>query len=213
MKKVAYWLLVLTATSTSVSAQDNLSWGPTIGPDFSKFRGSNNPSKAGLTAGLFLNYSIVDHFGIGAQLLYTQLGEKVEDSNVETRLNYLQIPVLATFYLNNRGAAFRPKLFVGPHLGFLLAARNQNGDNLNATTKEYNSVDAGLTFGAGFNYRLSDRTWLNADVRYGLGLVDVTTSNASEPTNGSWGINVGVSFPLGHYQPGSGKFTPSRKRY
>lgn len=215
MKKYLLITVLLSAISTASFAQDNLSWGPMAGVSISNFRGdvSNTAWKTGFTGGLFINYSIVDRFGIGGQLLYTQLGAKVKNSDAETRLNYVQVPILATFYLNGRGHAIRPKLFVGPHVGFLVAARDQNGNNLNADSnnKQFTGMDAGLTLGGGLNYRLNNRMWLNADVRYGLGLVDVVKNTNVAVYNKNWGVNLGLSFPLGKYTPSSGKFTPSRR--
>ncbi|PQA59311.1 porin family protein [Siphonobacter curvatus] len=216
MKKYIFAAFLAIAMVRGAQAQDNLSWGLMGGVSIAKFGGGgagNANFKTGGTGGLFINYSINERFGVGGQALYTQLGSKFGGLPTEVRLNYLQIPILATFYLNDRGAAFRPKIFAGPYVGFLLGARNENGDNINANKDRYTAADAGLHLGAGFNYRLSDRVWLNFDARYGLGLVNVAKPvyGSGDINNRNIGINLGVSFPLGKYQPSTGRFTSSRR--
>lgn len=213
MTKKHFLLAALVSLCTAAQAQENVSFGPVLGITSAKLRGDigNTKAKTGLTAGLFLNYSIESRFGLQGQLLYTQLGTGFTNNPGEINLNYLQLPILATFFLNDRGQPFRPKLFLGPHVGVLLAATNENGANLNSDTNNpaFKTFDAGLTLGGGFNARISRKVWLNADVRYGLGLVDVTPA-PSTLNNRNWGVNLGVSFPLGRYEPGSGRFSPAR---
>ncbi len=210
MKKYSFFILLFACIfATKVQAQDNLSWGPMGGLSVATFRGGgagNTTWKTGGTAGLFINYSVNERFGVGGQLLYTQLGAKNRLADSQIRLNYLQIPLLATFYLNDRGNAFRPKLFAGPYVGFLLAARDQNGTNLNENNQAWTKADAGLHLGGGFNYRIQDRVWLNFDVRYGLGLVDVAKPipGSGDVYHSNWGVNLGVSFPLGKYNSRTG---------
>ncbi len=211
MKKYSFFILLFACIfATKVQAQDNLSWGPMGGLSVATFRGGgagNTTWKTGGTAGLFINYSVNERFGVGGQLLYTQLGAKNRLADSQIRLNYLQIPILATFYLNDRGNAFRPKLFAGPYVGFLLAARDQNGANLNENNQAWTKADAGLHLGGGFNYRIQDRVWLNFDVRYGLGLVDVAKPiyGSGDVYHSNWGVNLGVSFPLGKYNSNTGR--------
>lgn len=211
MKKYSLlFLLFASIIGSNAQAQDNLSWGPMGGLSVATFRGGgagNTTWKTGGTAGLFINYSVNERFGVGGQLLYTQLGAKNRLADSQIRLNYLQIPILATFYLNDRGNAFRPKLFAGPYVGFLLAARDQNGANLNENNQAWTKADAGLHLGGGFNYRIQDRVWLNFDVRYGLGLVDVAKPiyGSGDVYHSNWGVNLGVSFPLGKYNSNTGR--------
>jgi hypothetical protein len=54
--------------------------------------------------------------------------------------------------------------------------------------------------GVGFNYAIGRKVWLNADLRYNWGLAQVMNT-VSDIYNRSWGINVGLSFPLGKYSP------------
>lgn len=183
-----------------MSNAQNLSFGPMAGLNISSLNNyANTSSKAGLLAGAFLNYSSKNWFGLGVQVVYNGLGAKLTTPTETIRLNYIQVPILATYYLSgsNTQGSFRPKFFAGPHVNFLLNAKNKDGNNLNPNNLYYKSTELGLTFGAGFNYAVMDKTWLNFDVRYGLGLTDATQAPKVNITNNAFAITLGLSFPIG----------------
>lgn len=189
-------------------AQENVSIGPIVGVSVANLRGdiANNDWKTGATIGGFYNYSSESGFGFSGQLLYTQLGAQINNKTNDIRLNYVQVPLLLTYFLGRRGEAFRPKLFVGPNVNFLAAAKDRNGSSINGESNNstYRPVDVGITAGLGFNYRLQNKVWLNADVRYGAGLVDITRSDANSQYNQNIGVNLGVSFPFGNFNSRTG---------
>jgi len=202
MKKKTSLFVVAILLVTSLSKAQNLSFGPMAGVNFSNLSSTNNTTstKTGLTAGAFFNYSSKNWFGVGVQVLYNEMGAKLKNSTASINLNYLQVPVLFTYYFpgDNTAGSFRPKLFAGPHVDFLLSAKNQDGNDLNPDGRYYSSADFGVTLGGGFNYALSDQIWLNVDARYGVGLTDATKSTTTNSMNRSFGVNVGVSFPIGN---------------
>ncbi len=208
MKTIAKYLAVALLISTTAMAQENISIGPLVGVSIANLRGdiANNNWKAGLTAGGFFNYSSNSGLGVSGQVLFTQLGAQINNKTNDINLNYIQVPVLLTYFLGDKGNSVRPKVFVGPHVNFLLAAKDRNGNDISGESNNpnYNSIDGGLTLGAGFNYRIQNKIWLNVDARYGLGLVDITKSAATELRNQNFGINVGVSFPFGTYNERKG---------
>jgi outer membrane protein W len=190
------------------SAQENVSIGPIAGLSMANFRGdaTNTNWKPGLAIGGFYNYSSQSGFGFSGQLLFTQMGAMVNNKTNEVNLNYVQIPLFATFFFGKFGDRVRPKIFVGPNLNFLVGATDKDGNNINgdANNRVYNPFDLGLTVGTGLNYRLQRKIWLNIDARYGMGLLDVTTANNTSVTNHNWGFFAGVSFPLGTYNKNTG---------
>ncbi len=202
-------LLAALCTSLSALAQENVSIGPIAGVSIANFRGdvSNTNWKPGLTAGGFYNYSSKSGFGFSGQLLFTQLGAQINNKTNEINLNYVQIPLFATFFFGRYGDRVRPKVFLGPSLNFMVSAKDKDGNDIAGETNNriYNPFDLGLTFGAGVNYRLHEKIWLNMDARYGLGLLDVTRAGNTSVMNSNWGINVGLSFPLGTYNKNTGK--------
>ena len=200
--KIKSLLLVTTLFFMSrVGNAQNLSFGPMAGLNISSLNNlQNSSSKAGLLAGAFFNYSSKNWFGLGVQVVYNGLGAKLTTPTETIKLNYIQIPILATYYLagGNTQGSFRPKFFAGPHVNFLLNAKNKDGNDLNPNNLYYKSTELGLTFGAGFNYAVMDKTWLNFDVRYGVGLTDATQAPKVNITNNAFAVTLGVSFPIGN---------------
>lgn len=211
MKRSAYFLLMIAFISTGKQAisQENVSFGPIVGVNFSRL--TNHPIyndwKVGNSAGIFINYSGESRLGVNGQLLYSRIGGESGNGASKGHLDYIQVPIMGTYYLNGRGNALRPKLMAGPYVGFLVKAVNENNVSINpeGAARAYKGVDAGAALGAGLNYSLKNKVWLNADLRYNIGLTNVM-ANASDVHNRFWGLNVGVSFPLGNYSPSTGKF-------
>jgi outer membrane protein W len=209
MKNCIILLLALTLSLSTVFAQENVSIGPIAGVSLANFHGDidNTNTKPGLTIGAFYNYSSKKGYGFSGQVLYTQLGAQTDNKTNEINLNYVQVPLLFTFFFGEFGDRLRPKVFIGPSLNFMVSANDKNGNNINGTSNNriYNVFDLGLTGGLGFNYELTQKVWLNFDVRYGLGLLDVTKDPNRSIQNRNFGINLGLSFPLGTYDKKSGR--------
>jgi hypothetical protein len=210
MKNCIILLLAFTLCISRAQAQENVSIGPLVGLSIANLRGDITGTnwKPGLTVGGFYNYSSRSGFGFSGQLLFTQMGAQTNNKTNAITLNYIQAPLLATFFFGRYGSALRPKIFLGPNLNFLVSARDKNGNNINGdpNNRVYNPFDLGVTFGGGLNYRLHDKVWLNFDARYGVGLLDITRIDNFNIKNNNWGINVGLSFPLGTYNRDTGRF-------
>ena len=200
MKKYTFLFLFIFVLAGRMGTAQNLSFGPTAGFSVSNLSGKEDTrSKVGLVAGGFFNYSSKNWFGVGVQILYNQLGANLSSSTDAINLNYLQVPVLFTYYLSgdNSVGSFRPKLFLGPHVNFLLNAKNNAGNDLNPNGIYYKNTELGVTLGGGFNYALANKIWLNFDVRYGVGLTDAKQAPNTDVLNRALGVNVGLSFPIG----------------
>lgn len=120
-KKLTLFLLfLLTFSVIRVSAvgpnYKQWSYGPKIGLGITNVHSSENGGareslgvKSGIVAGIFAEYSVVDWLGISADLLYAQKGSgtdlnfdsSISKTNVELqmRLSYLDIPIMANFYV------------------------------------------------------------------------------------------------------------------
>lgn len=201
MKKHTVLILFVFLLAGRMGTAQNLSFGPMAGLNVTTLSGKDNiSSKAGLLAGGFFNYSSKNWFGVGVQFLYNQMGAKLDAPTEEINLNYLQVPVLFTYYFSGQNApgSFRPKVFVGPHVNFLLNAKNKQGSDLNPNNLYYKNTELGVTLGGGFNYALANQMWINVDARYAIGLTDATQAPITNITNRGLGLTVGLSFPLGN---------------
>lgn len=158
-------------------------------------------SKIGFNAGVFANIPVAESFSIQPELLYNQLGSKIEDvneytiagvttRNVEsysTNLDYLTVPVM--FQYN-----FVPNFYIeaGPEFGFMLSAKNKgdrtttvtSGSNTSTTNASYtddidkdnlNTFNFGV--GIGLGYYFTDNIGLTA--RYVAGVTDVAKDRPS----------------------------------
>lgn len=163
-------------------------------------------------AGISLAYSTKESWGFGMDIKYAREGGKYEFDvsgtkyELDAQVNYLRIPLRATYYLREWGDGIRPKVSLGPNLGFLLNAENEvkgNGTtNTNDIKDDIKSFDFGMQGALGCNFRLASNTWLNTDVVYNHGFTKINKNDASalgagDIKNRNIGLNVGVLFGLG----------------
>lgn len=197
------------------SAQrENISIGPMIGASYSTLPnlGSSVQTtkyKVGPAAGIFVNYSIKEHFALSANVLYARWGTTLETPAPSSNLNldYVHVPILATYFFGNDmgPGAVRPKLFLGPSVSF---QTGQSGNPL-INREAFNKIDVGATAGAGLNIGFARQQWLNIDVRYNLGFSKVykDTPALNDVHNQSFSVLVGYSFPLGSYDKKKNSFS------
>jgi Outer membrane protein beta-barrel domain len=217
-------LLLLSASLSTTYAQSRQRWslGPRAGLNLSNFRGDVQNTKIlpGFYAGIGVIYSDDSRFGFSLDALYSQRGAKFEVGanqfggpySATVRVNYLEVPVLARYFLND-GGSFRPNVFLGPSLGLRLGAKTTNKTyNSTVDSKDfYNAAEVGLTGGVQLNFRVADRQRLTVDARYTLGLTDITT-DATTVRNSTISVGVGYNFGVGRqYRRGDRKI-PVRVR-
>lgn len=189
-------LLVLCLSLTGAFAQ-NSSIGPYAGinsswlSDYSSTGDVRN--KIGLNAGIFYTYSKYVHFGLGAGLGFSGEGVIVKNRGVDTKtnLNYVRVPLRLLYFLNHLENPFRPKIYVGPSLGFLTKATVKS-DGISTDAKDFlNNIDLGLQVGTGFNYKFAERSWFTVDLNYTHGLTKLVKLGDNH-----FNRNVGVTMGL-----------------
>lgn len=190
--------LLVTAT---LSAQEQQYWiaGPKAGASFSTLSNVENPKMQGdFTAGAFAVYSRWAHFGFSSDLLYTRktskydtevmFGDATSMVTVNPTLEYIEMPILANYFFLKPKSVIRPKIVLGPSLGFLVS---KQGDN-----PLFKTFDVGAVGGIGANIRLAQSIWLNVDGRYNHGFLDATEADG-DVMNRNVTATVGVGFGLG----------------
>lgn len=239
MKKILITLLAFVTAAFHTSAQTTtinnssgngedeqyFTFGPRAGVNISNISGTDNSeSKAGLLAGVFMVYSFQEHFGISVDALYSVEGAQFTDrytvGNATTKtdndfaLHYLRLPVQANVFFGEFGNRLRPKITLGPSIGFLLSAKNNfkrvttdgNGGSITVEDKDnvksrFKGTDFGAVVGAGLNYRLAGSIWWNLDLRYYLGATDIddddnSSGNSDDIKNNSFSVSLGIGFGL-----------------
>lgn len=201
----------MTLAAFTLQAQD-VTFGAKAGLNFASLdiTDSNIDGRTSFHLGITAEFEMSDTFSIQSELLYSAqgatedagetIGTTVYNDDYKFKLNYLQIPVMAKFYVSE-GLS----LEVGPQIGFLLSADVENdystidnGTVLDSGSIEIDykdfmkSVDFGLNFGIG--YKLD--SGLNFGLRYNLGLNDVYDVNGSntEIKNRVFQLSVGYNF-------------------
>ncbi len=210
----AFLLLLLTVQS--VSAQQRWSIGPRIGANISNQMGDLPPGAdvkwlAGWNVGGFIMYSDINHFGISADVLYSQKGVRLENvaagaarARYTSRVNYLEVPILARYFLTLSGS-FRPNFFIGPSVAFTLNAKTKDHTVGTAEQPErdvtdlYRPADLGLVGGIALNFEVAKGKRVLFDARYTYGLIDATVGagsirNSAVTLNLSYGFGIGKKY-------------------
>lgn len=191
MKKLILGIAVLstslafaqTTTTTSTMSSSPVRFGVKAGMNVSSLSNDgtldDQGSKIGFNAGVFANIPVAESFSIQPEVLYSQYGDKYDDTNINgnrisyaRHFDYVAVPVM--FQYN-----FIPNLYVeaGPEFGFLVNAKNKlknetNNDTLNESgdyKDRLNGFNVGIGLGAG--YYFTDNIGLTA--RYVAGVTDV----------------------------------------
>lgn len=193
MKKVLSTILLIiffTLESFAQTEQGTISIQPTAGLTIAKTSGSGAKAKAGIIGGAEFAYQIGYVVGISAGVMYSMEGCKGvygyysdDYGNVrEYKLNYLNIPILANFYIFDALA-----LKVGIQPGFNLSAKVQ-GHDIKANTKDYNfSIPFGVSYEIGK---------FVIDARYNLGVSDVFVYDWDNAKSRVFQITLGYKIPL-----------------
>lgn len=117
-------------------------------------------SLVGFHVGGFAEIKIIEKLAIQPEILFSTQGTKIEGGfagDFDVKTNYLNIPVLAKYYIVEKFS-----VEAGPQLGVLLSAKLDGED----VKDSFKSVDLGFNLGAGYNF--TDN--LSINLRYTIGL-------------------------------------------
>ena len=185
MKKVVFTVVAVVAFGISYAQE--VKFGAKAGLNLSTLTGDDDTAmKVGFQVGGFAEIGISEKFAIQPELLYSEQGTKYDGTgDPSLHLNYLNIPVMAKFYVAN-GLS----LEAGPQVGFLLSAKLKT-DAGDGDFKEYvNSTDFGLNFGVGYDLTAN----IALGVRYGFGLSDVNKDGNDSIKNSNLALALGYKF-------------------
>lgn len=140
-------------------------------------------------AGIAFIYAPGVHWGAELDIRYSAEGCKIVDTeNKSTNalyLRYARIPLKAVYFFNRYEDDFRPKVALGPAIGFLTEQVNSVGAR---------SVDFGANASLGFHYRLVRAIWFTTDINYYQGFTDIYDVTTERELNGNIRLDMGLSF-------------------
>ncbi|WP_375447019.1 porin family protein [uncultured Fibrella sp.] len=160
---------------------------------------SNRKERIGFHAGIFTQIPVGSAFAIQPELLYVNKGASTnsrilgQDNNYSFNLNYIDLPVLATFKLGDA-----VEIQAGPYASYLLnSGVSSSGivnSALNLNADQFNRVDYGLA--GGLNVYFGQ---VLLGVRYTQGLQKIANTTASQAVfsnakNGVGLLSIGYSF-------------------
>lgn len=209
MKRILL-LVLISFVAVSASAQKKFTFGPKAGFTVANLHVDDDDQndqvsgvKAGLVIGAFAEYRAVKWFAVSADVLFARKGAQNEfkmstsEFNMETennfKLNYIDVPVLANFYVTKRLA-----LKAGIQPSFLLSAKNKvsqksNGESINETVdlkKEMNKVDFAIPVGISYSFKMG----LVLDLRYHIACTNLLKDGDYKLTNQVASLTVGWRF-------------------
>ena len=196
MKKL--FLIIILIAGVTLQAQE-IQFGVKAGLNIASINGDNFQdlsSRTSFHVGGLLEFKIADKFSIQPEILYSAQGakfkasEEVIETNVTWKLDYLNIPVMAKYYIADKFS-----LEAGPQVGFLVSSKADIEVNNISTEQDLNddvikSTDFGLNFGLG--YKLDNG--LNFGARYNLGLSNTSNVSSENIKNGVFQFSVGYNF-------------------
>ena len=164
---------------------------------------SDQGSKIGFNAGLFMNAPIAENFSIQPELLYSQMGDKYNQTIGGTtyarsrHIDYVTLPVMFQY---NATPAFY--LEAGPEFGVMVNAKNkytnESANNTIAESGDYkdrlNNFNFGIGLGAGYYFTPQ----IGVTARYVAGLTDIYNSdnngNDSSVKNNVFQVGLAYKF-------------------
>jgi hypothetical protein len=207
MKKILFALTIAWCAVTGAMAQE-VAVGVTAGIGhswLSEQAGRTLGHPAWNVGGTFI-YSTARHWGFGFDIKYSREGRTTryepDDHRERANLDYVRVPLRVTYFFNELDNDVRLKVSVAPTLGFLAAARymirDSDGHEVsnNSFKDQVNGFDFGLTFGAGVNFRVSERAWLTTELAYYNGFTNVAKTGGTT-LNRNLAFNAGVMFGIG----------------
>ncbi len=175
------------AQSTRFGIKGGLNISSIVGEDV---RDAN--ALVGFHVGGLAEIHVVEKFYIQPELLFSTQGAKFDGGfggDGDVKLNYLNIPVLAKYYIVDKKFSVE----AGPQLGILLSAKAEDVD-IKDDTK---SADFGFNFGAGYNF--TDN--FSVGLRYTVGLSPLWDDNIDDSgdlydsaKNGNFQISAAYKF-------------------
>lgn len=162
---------------------------------------SDQGSKIGFNAGLFMNAPLAENFSIQPELLYSQMGDKYDQTIAGTtyarsrHIDYVTLPVMFQY-----NATPNFYLEAGPEFGLMVNAKNKftNESENNTITESgdykdrLNNFNFGVGLGAG--YYFTPQIGLTA--RYVAGFTDLynSDSNGSDDSVKNNVFQVGLAY-------------------
>ncbi|MCB0465981.1 MAG: PorT family protein [Aequorivita sp.] len=207
MKKL-FFITVISILSIPAMKAQEVRIGAKGGVNFSTYSGDDLgdvKSRTGFHIGGLVEVPISERFSVQPEVLFSSQGAKYDEEGTEggvdyaykvtQTLDYIQVPVMAKFYVAEGFA-----IEAGPQVGFLASSKGEYEGTLGGVTvsgdedlDNVSSIDVSL--GGGLSYRLPMGVFFGARYNYGLtNLNDGDNSDNQKIHNNVLQLSAGYSF-------------------
>jgi hypothetical protein len=169
MKKFHLTLIALLLAITSVTAQEDISYGVIGGLNFSKIENLGgdgiDQNRLGFHAGGIVEIPFSERWSYEASLLYSAEGEEYDDqfgTKTNVKLQYVNLPFQVKYY-----AFDNISIHAGPQIGFLLKDEVTIGNNPTVSLNDAVSTSFAITAGFGYDLRKYN-LYFKGTLAYGL---------------------------------------------
>lgn len=184
--------VTFSQTKLGIEAGLNLS-NSSFSPDL------RSGTRTGFMLGGFAEFKVSPLFSIKPGLRYIMKGFSVVDDwgyQSTIKLNYIEAPVLVkvTFPVQQ----VKPYIEAGPTVALRISANAESVDGDVDASDAFETMDFGLYFGSGLDFRVSGNTELFAGIGYSLGLSNTLSAINGNVTGKNNGFRIvsGVKFDL-----------------
>lgn len=192
MKKILLMAVVMLASVASYAQQavGTFTLQPKIGMNVASLTKCDGcDPRIGLAAGVEAEYQATDIFSVSAGLIYSMQGNKAKAEGVTqtTKLDYINIPILANVYVT-KGLAV--KLGVQP--AFNVSDKVKlSGGKASAEAEDFGAESFDFSIPVGLSYEYNNVVF---DARYNFGVTNIADGGDSK--NSVFQFTLGYKFAL-----------------
>jgi hypothetical protein len=201
MKKLMLFAAVAVFGFANVQAQGEIQFGVKAGVNFAKLTGDaveDADGRTGFHIGGVVEIPVSEKFSVQPELVYSQQGLQskydFDGTSVEEKLklDYINIPVMAKFYVSDGFA-----IEAGPQFGFKMNAKYEvegGGESFEEDAENVSGFDLGI--GAGVSYKMDTGLFFQARYMFGLSNVNGDEEEGFDDnlTNSVLGLSIGFMF-------------------
>ena len=169
-------MIVATVAAKAQFEPGTFTLQPKVGVTLATISSDNTKFKFGMAAGIEGQYQLNNWFGLSAAVMYSQQGFKAKDFDLKGNLEYINIPVMAKFYVT-KGLS----LNVGLQPGFMTKAKAKISGRDRDFKDECNKVDFSIPMSIAYEFE----NGLTFEARYTTGLTNVG-KDVFDSTDSSW---------------------------
>ena len=208
-------LLALSALLGGWTAASALAQGSALGARAGVGRASVSSTEFAFTAGsvtsfqggVFFSFFTPGRLIVQPEAVYARRGFSalvLGGGQADANISYIEIPLLFKFRLTEETNRLRPAAILGTFVAFEVGC-SLTGDTEELGSSECDSIidgrgemDAGILLGAGVNYGLTGRWFLTGDLRYSIGLMNISWEETDDNVSSrGWALTAGAGVFLG----------------